>query len=97
MGNLLIILIYKEVVFLLQDQKPSKAFGETGIDDDQWKPMDYKVELSGTKQALTISIFDTETNGIPDGIYTGLYTLIVTCIDKANNFISESLDVQIFN
>jgi hypothetical protein len=87
----------KEVVFSLEDQKPAKAFGVTGIDDDPWKPMDYKVELSGTEQSVNIEIFDTETNGIPGGIYTGLYTLTVTCIDKADNFISESVEIQIYD
>ncbi len=84
-----------KVVFSLQDQKPGKAYGATGLDDEPWKISDETINLSGTSQTIDSDIFDTEANGIPYNIYTGIYTLSVTCYDKAGNFSTETLNIDI--
>ena len=83
------------VIFSLTDNKPTSLSSikvSTGIDDDPWKPDDHIITLSGKSQSVDQEIFD---NPIPQGKYTGSYTLTVRCIDKAGNETVETIVVEI--
>ncbi|WP_075590774.1 DUF4625 domain-containing protein [Labilibacter marinus] len=84
----------KSVVFSLDNSKPAPAAGlkaATGVDDDPWEPTDVTVTLSGKSQKVDQAIF---TNPTVD-VWTGTYTLTVTCTDKADNVATETISVEI--
>jgi len=79
------------VMFSLASQKPPLAYGSAGLDDPSWEPADVTVTLSGKAQSLDQNIFEV----IPNDVYTGFYTLTVTVKDKAGNFDSKTVDIDI--
>lgn len=85
----------KQVVFSLSDNKQkSSAFLKvaTGVDDEPWKPADVTVPLTGKKQTLEQGLF----GGIPTtDIWTGTYTLTISCSDKAGNEAIFTVNVTI--
>ena len=85
----------KQVVFSLSDNKTTGAASlkaATGVDDDPWVVSDKTVSLSGTSKTVDESIFGT----IPSSdIWTGDYTLTITCTDKAGNSVTKTINVPI--
>ena len=85
----------KQVVFSLSDNKtPGSASLKTatGVDDEPWAPEDVSVTISGTSATVNESVFGT----IPStDIWTGIYTLTVTCTDAADNSATKTIDVNI--
>jgi hypothetical protein len=87
----------KQVVFSLEDQASSGTSSTNGIDDEPWEPDNDTIMLSGTEYAVDQAIFDTDPSGIPSDVYTGVYTLTITCSDAAGNVETETVDVNIGN
>ncbi len=89
----------KEVEFTLNHNKtnPSASLkASTGVDDDPWEPTKeeaFKVVLSGKEQKLENKVLFGED--IPSGKWTGIYTLTITCTDKADNKAISYIDVTI--
>ncbi len=88
----------KVVKFTLKHNKttPSASLKvANGVDDPPWEPKenDFKVMLSGKEQELTNKELFGEA--IPSGVWTGVYTLTITCTDKADNKAISTIDVTI--
>ena len=89
----------KEVEFTLNHNKTTSSASlkvSTGVDDDPWEPtkeVAFKVILSGKEQELINKELFGET--IPSDIWTGIYTLTITCTDKAGNKAISNIDVTI--
>ncbi len=84
----------KEVIFSLSNSKSGTSAAlksATGIYDKPWEPADVTMELSGTADEVNQSIFEDPT----ESVWTGNYTLTITCKDKAGNSSSKSIDVTI--
>ena len=88
-----------EVEFSLNHNKtnPSASLKvSSGVDDPPWEPTKeggFKVVLSGKEQKLENKVLFGED--IPSSIWTGTYTLTITCTDKAGNKAVSNIDVTI--
>lgn len=88
----------KEVEFTLTHNKTvtsASLKASTGVDDDPWEPKEngFKIALSGKEQELKNKVLFGED--IPSGIWTGVYTLTITCTDKGDNKAISYIDVTI--
>ncbi len=89
-----------KVEFSLKDNKQNgiaSLKGTTGVGDNPWNPTkdnSFEISLSGKNQTLDKEELFGEA--IPSsGIWTGVYTLTITCTDKAGNLSIKKINVNI--
>ncbi|MGQ1784831.1 DUF4625 domain-containing protein [Saccharicrinis sp. GN24d3] len=85
----------KEVEFILEDNKPPSAASlkaATGVEDEPWEPEAETVALSGKTGEVNKGLF----GGIPaSDIWTGSYTLTITCTDAVGKTATKTIDVTL--